>query len=89
MKADDQERDKARSVQCKSCCCEAHHQLTIHYSGNKYTEVPVMDCEGIGPGLANLVMENNVEDQVGEPKNNLGGLEEIIMSADINLDLLM
>ena len=51
-------------VQCKACCCEAQHQLSINYA--------VMDCEGIGPGLANLVMENNVEDQVGEQKNNLG-----------------
>ena len=51
-------------VQCKACCCEAQHQLSTHYA--------VLGYEGIGPGLANLVMENNVEDQVGEQKNNLG-----------------
>ena len=47
----------SKMVQCKACCCVAQHQLSTHYA--------VLGYKGIGPGLANLVMQNNnVENQV-------------------------
>ena len=87
--ADAQEQEEAKSIRCKTCCCEAHHQLSIHYSGNKYIELPAVNCEGVGPGLTSLVMQNNMDDKGRVLKNNLGGLEEIVMSVDVNLDEIM
>ena len=67
-----------------------NHQLNVHYTGKKYVELPAVVSEGVGPGLASaLVMQNNLDNKATWTKGNTGGLEEIIMSLDLNLDNIM
>ena len=71
---------------CKSCCCAPHHQYSLHYTGKKFVDVPTVICEGGSPSLAAAYA---VDTQAGLMVNKQGGLEEVMMSVGLDIDILM
>ena len=73
-------------VHCKTCCCESHHQYSLHYTGKKYLEMQAVTGEGVGQGLAVAYAMATNCDKVGSKQ---GDLEELMMTVGVNVDYLM
>ena len=70
---------------CKTCCCPAHHLYSLHYSGSKFVALPADSMEWEYPNLAEELDRDTSMECTGETK---GGLEDLIMSVNMNLDTL-
>ena len=75
-----------KSAHCKTCCCAPHHQYSLHYTGNKFVDVPTVTYDGVGPSLAAAYA---VDTQAGLMGCQQGSLEEVMMSVGVNIDNLI
>ena len=71
---------------CKACCCEAHHIYSLHYSGSKFVTLPCDSMEWVYPSLAKELGRDTFEETSGA---TVGGLEDIMMSVNVNLDSII
>ena len=71
---------------CKACCCEAHHLYSLHYSGSKFVTLPCDSMEWVYPSLAKELGRDTFKETSGATEE---GLEDIMMSVNVNLDSLM
>ena len=74
-----------KKAACQVCCCLPHHMYSLHYSGSKYLALPSNNVEGEHPLLAMELDRDSFSVYMGESE---GGLEDLIMSVNINLGLI-
>ena len=75
--------EKARGTsKCKTCCCEAHHCYSLHYSGGKFVSLPSDSLDGVNSTLA---MEFDMATSGKVQEESKDSLEDMIMS--VNLDI--
>ena len=74
--------DPVSRADCKVCCCMPHHLLSFHYSGSKFLSLPSIREEADHSILA---MELDKDNCSGDMEEVGGGLEQLIMSVNVNL----
>ena len=72
---------KVGTQKCDTCCCASHHQYSMHYAGNKFKTLPGQSSEG----MENFIL---MEEKTEQVKGRIDSLEEVMMSAQLNLDNL-
>jgi hypothetical protein len=71
--------------QCKACCCQAHHKYSLHYRGRKFVDLPTSN---VGQVSTVLVMQFD-RDQDPKVSEHLGGLEDLVMSTNLDISDLV